>query len=79
MERIKQVMDEEQQVAHVKRKHEENISNMKENHLKEIYNLELQHLKQVQTLEIEIKRAQLRAIESKQDKENIDIFDVVKH
>lgn len=72
MERIKQIIEQEQQLAYTKQKHEENMNIMKENHLKEIYNLELQHLKQIQTLEIEIKRAQLRAIESKKDKENIE-------
>ncbi|XP_026826892.1 uncharacterized protein LOC105286054 [Ooceraea biroi] len=65
MERIKRVMDQEQQLAHVKQKHEENISSMKESHLKEIYSLELQHLKVIQSLEIDIKRAQLKEIESK--------------
>lgn len=71
---IKRVMDDEHRLAHVKQNHEENMNNMKENHLKEIYKLEMQHLKAIQALEIEIKKAQLRAIESTAEKENIDPY-----
>lgn len=71
IERIKRVMDEEQRLVHIKQNHEVNISNLKENHLKEMYKLELQHLKVIQMLEIDIKKAQLKAIVSKGDKENI--------
>lgn len=75
VERIRRVMDQEEQIAHTKLKHEEFVSNMKENHLKEMYNLEIQHLKKIQRIEIEIKEAQLKASKSEnRDKENIDIF-----
>lgn len=62
IERIKRVINQEQQLACAKQMHEENVNNIKENHFKKINRLELQHLKEIQTLQIEIKKAQLKAI-----------------
>lgn len=42
MERIKQVMKQEQQLADIKLQHEEKIAKIQENHLEEINQLELE-------------------------------------
>lgn len=42
MQRIKQIMDQDQQLTFVKLRHEENITKMKENHLKQLNEMEIQ-------------------------------------
>lgn len=52
IERIKQIMEQEQQLADIKLQHEERISNMKKNHMNEINRLELNHLKEINNIQV---------------------------
>lgn len=63
IQRIKQIMNQEEQLANIKLKHEERIAAMKEEHLKDYNYMQLKHLKEVQKLEIEINKSKLKAIE----------------
>ncbi|KAM0726168.1 Myb/SANT-like DNA-binding domain-containing protein 3 [Formica fusca] len=73
IQRIKQIMKQNEQLANIKLKHEERITVMKEEHLKEFNYMQLKHLKEVQKLEIQINKAKLRIIDCQSiDKENID-------
>lgn len=72
IQRLKQIMNQEEQLADIKFKHEERMAIMKEEHLKECNNMQIKHLKEIQKLEIEINKLKLRAIQYQIDKENID-------
>lgn len=75
IQRIKQLMTQEEQLINIKLNHEKNIAIMKETHLKVCNLMQLKHLEEVQKLEIKINESKLRAINSEYqftDKENID-------
>lgn len=74
MQRIKQVMDQEQQLAIFKLRHEESIAKMKENHLKQLHEIEIQHKNKINNLEIEISKTKLMILENQHlNKENINL------
>lgn len=73
IERLKQIIDQEQQLANLKHRYEEKMANMKETHLREINDIQLQHFKKIQKLEIQINNAKLKVIERQIiNDENID-------
>jgi hypothetical protein len=73
MQRVKQVMDQEQQLVNVKLRHEENMAHMREKHLKELNEMETQHKKVMHNLEIKINETKLKILENQLlNKENID-------
>lgn len=74
MQRIKQVMYQEQHLAIAKLKHEENIAKIKENHLKQLNEVEIQHKNVMNKLEIEINKTKLQILEKQYaNKENINL------
>jgi len=73
MQRIKQIMDQDQQLTFVKLRHEENIAKMKENHLQQLNEIEIQQKNVINNLEIEINKAKLKILENQySNKENIN-------
>lgn len=73
IERIREIMKQEQHLANMTSKHEERMTALKEKHLKEYNDLQIKHLKEIHEVEIEIKKAKLRTIDYRvQQKENID-------
>lgn len=73
IERMKQIMRQEQHLANIKSKHEERMAAMKEEHLKEFNCLQLKHLKEIHEEEIKIKKIKLKSMEyDLQQKENIN-------
>lgn len=78
IERIQQIMNQEAELACMKRTHEEKICKMKEEYLREMNCMQLQHLKEIQTIEIQTSKAKLRIIQcSSKDKENIDPYNII--
>jgi len=74
VERIKRIINQEQELAHIKQRHEEKIAKMKEEHLKEMNYIQLQHLKEMQKVEMEINKAKLKIVERQsRDKKNINL------
>jgi len=71
IERIKQIILQEQDLANIKLNHEETMAAIKEEHQKEFNNLQLKHLKEIHEEEMKIKKAKLNSI-ILQQKENID-------
>lgn len=73
MQRIKQVMDQEQDLSNVKLRHEESMAQMREKHLEELNEMETQHKKVIHNLEIKINETKLKILENQfLNKENID-------
>jgi len=78
VQRIKQVMNQEQDLAVAKLRHEENMSKMKEDHLyiyiKQLNEMEIQHKKEMNNLEITISKTKLKILENQYlNKENINL------
>lgn len=63
MERIKQIMKQEQQLSNIKLQHEEKIAKIKENHLEEINKLEINNLKEIHNIQVQINKTKLRILE----------------
>ncbi|XP_077265240.1 uncharacterized protein LOC143899110, partial [Temnothorax americanus] len=74
MQRIKQVIDQEQHLAIAKLRHEENMAKLKENHLKQLNEVKIQHKNEINNLEIEINKTKLKILEKQYlNKENINL------
>lgn len=77
IERIRQVMKQEQHLANISSQHEIKMAAMKEEHLREFNYLQLKHIKELHEVEMEIKKAKLKAIKCQfEQKENIDFNNV---
>lgn len=63
IQRIKLIMNQKQDLATIKLRHEENISKIKEDHLKQLNEIEIQHKKEIHKLEMEIKKTKLKIVE----------------
>lgn len=73
IERIREIMKQEQHLSNITSKHEERMAIIKEEHLREYNSLQIKHLKEIHELELDIKQAKLRAIKKQfLEKENID-------
>jgi len=74
IQRIKQVMNQEQDLAVAKLRHEKNMSQIKEDHLKQLNEMEIQHKKEMNNLEITISKSKLKILENQYlNKENINL------
>ncbi|TGZ54600.1 Uncharacterized protein DBV15_12043 [Temnothorax longispinosus] len=74
MQRMKQVIDQEQHLAIAKLRHEESMAKIKENHLKQLNKIEIQHKNEINNLEIEINKTKLKSLEKQYlNKENINL------
>ncbi|KYN03292.1 hypothetical protein ALC62_05860, partial [Cyphomyrmex costatus] len=79
IERLKGVMNHDEQLTNFKLEHEKKMANIKEDHLKIMNHQQLEHLKNMHKLmELEINKAKLKIVESQSAiKENIHACDVI--
>jgi len=74
VQRIKQVMNQEQDLAIAKLRHEENMNEMKEDHLKQLNEMKTQHKTEMNNLEITIGKTKLKILENQYlNKKNINL------
>lgn len=64
IQHLKQIMDQDQQLANIKLNHEKKIAEMKENHLKQLNEMEIQQKNQINNLEIKIRTTKLKILEN---------------
>lgn len=71
VERMQQILKQEQQLTDVKLQHERRMAKIKEDHLQETNRLELNRLKEINNIQIQISKTQLKMLEyDLQKKEN---------
>lgn len=70
VERLKEIIKQEQQLADIKLQNEKRIGKIKADHLEEMNRLELNNIKEIHDIQLKIHKSQLQIIEHDLNKKN---------